>query len=65
MNSVYWVELADVSWSYASSIAWGSVVLTISVLAAIHVVSIRVLGPVMTLTGSSLWIMASCTSRSL
>ncbi len=54
VNSVYWVELSDIGWSYAGSIVWSSVALTLSVVAALHVVSSRVTRYVMTLTGSSL-----------
>lgn len=39
VNSVYWVELSDIGWSYAGSTALAAVVLTIFLIAAVHVVS--------------------------
>lgn len=37
-NSVYWVELFGVDWSYASSLAWQAVLSTLTVVAALHIV---------------------------
>lgn len=50
VNSVYWVELSDIGWSYAGSIASTSVILTLSAIAALHVVSNRIMKHFTTLT---------------
>lgn len=36
-NTVYWIELFDPGWSYASTVAWYSVLFTIAVIAALHI----------------------------
>ncbi len=51
VNSVYWVELSEIGWSYAGSIAWASMIFTVSVIAALHVVSHRIISHVTTLMG--------------
>ena len=38
MNSVYWVEVFGVDWSYTGSLTWQAILLTLTVIAALHVV---------------------------
>lgn len=38
INSVYWVELFGVDWSYTGNLAWQAVLLTLTVVAALHIV---------------------------
>lgn len=45
VNSVYWVELSDIGWSYAGSIVLAATILTILLIAAVHVVSNLIFDP--------------------
>ncbi|KAL2041531.1 hypothetical protein N7G274_005913 [Stereocaulon virgatum] len=36
-NTVYWIELFDPGWSYASTVAWYSTIFTIAIIAALHI----------------------------
>ena len=38
INSIYWVELSGVDWSYTSSLASQAVFSTLTVVAALHIV---------------------------
>lgn len=42
-NTVYWVELFDIGWSYSGTIMLQAVVFTVTVLAALYVVMVVLL----------------------
>ena len=38
INTIYWVEMFGADWSYTASLAWQAVVVTLAVIAALHIV---------------------------